>query len=80
MNQVINAFDFCLFTNTLRTDEIISILKQNMAGEITLQRRANNEHLMVLRFSHKQHNPWQLGQAQTGNNNKGNSTDATPTL
>lgn len=47
-----------------------------MAGEITLQRRANNEHLMVLRFK----NHGNQCQAQTGYNNKGNNTRVTPTL
>ena len=37
-----------------QTDEIISTLQDNMVGEIILQRRANNEQLMVLRFSHRQ--------------------------
>ena len=56
------------------------MLKENMSNELILQRRANNEHLMVLRFNHKQKKPWQPSQAQTGNNNKGSNTNTTPTL
>lgn len=44
----------CVYLHAKRlTDEIISVLKENMVGEVILQRRANNEHLMVLRFNHR---------------------------
>lgn len=47
-----NCFSLCLFT-LVHPDEIITRLKENMVGEVILQRRANNEHLMVLRFNHR---------------------------